>query len=345
VLEYYTGILFLTTNRVGTFDDAFKSRIHLSLYFPPLEEKQTLRIWKMNLKRTLKRKNGLMTADEKEILKFAKSQYQVGKDSNANWNGRQIRNAFQTAAALAEFDAQDQAPKQIVDGVFGPRVPIPSRLCTKHFHLVAEASLQFDLYINEIEDTTLAARALDKSERNDEFEPTGTFYTEVAQPGVFRPSVSRKGLKVRDRDRDQNQRESRGTRQPEAKTTVSKRAQVSREDSDTYETQQLPQRDAPTSQRRKPKRTQSFSTQDAPISRSKKSSQYEQYATEVPKPKTSKQIESNSTPSSRKDAFVNKKRRQFAPQNPAEHPMTMGANGSESVSESFSEVTSEEEGD
>lgn len=37
VLEYYNGLLFLTTNRVGTIDEAFKSRIHLSLYYvsPP----------------------------------------------------------------------------------------------------------------------------------------------------------------------------------------------------------------------------------------------------------------------------------------------------------------------
>lgn len=33
VLEYYNGLLFLTTNRVGTIDEAFKSRIHLSLYY------------------------------------------------------------------------------------------------------------------------------------------------------------------------------------------------------------------------------------------------------------------------------------------------------------------------
>jgi len=32
ILEYYSGILFLTTNRVGTIDEAFKSRIHVSLY-------------------------------------------------------------------------------------------------------------------------------------------------------------------------------------------------------------------------------------------------------------------------------------------------------------------------
>jgi SpoVK/Ycf46/Vps4 family AAA+-type ATPase len=32
MLEYYKGLLFLTTNRVGTFDEAFKSRVHISLF-------------------------------------------------------------------------------------------------------------------------------------------------------------------------------------------------------------------------------------------------------------------------------------------------------------------------
>lgn len=30
-LEYYRGILFLSTNRVGTFDEAFTSRIHIQI--------------------------------------------------------------------------------------------------------------------------------------------------------------------------------------------------------------------------------------------------------------------------------------------------------------------------
>jgi len=49
VLEYYSGILFLTTNRVGTLDEAFKSRIHLSLYYPSLNRDQTLQIFEMNI--------------------------------------------------------------------------------------------------------------------------------------------------------------------------------------------------------------------------------------------------------------------------------------------------------
>ena len=34
VLEYYAGILFLTTNRIGDFDEAFTSRIHMRLFYP-----------------------------------------------------------------------------------------------------------------------------------------------------------------------------------------------------------------------------------------------------------------------------------------------------------------------
>ncbi|KAF4426998.1 ATPase family AAA domain-containing protein FIGL1 [Colletotrichum fructicola] len=35
VLEYYEGILILTSNRVGHFDEAFKSRMQLTLHYPP----------------------------------------------------------------------------------------------------------------------------------------------------------------------------------------------------------------------------------------------------------------------------------------------------------------------
>lgn len=45
VLEYYDGILLLTTNRVGTFDEAFRSRIQLALHYETLNEKQRCQIW------------------------------------------------------------------------------------------------------------------------------------------------------------------------------------------------------------------------------------------------------------------------------------------------------------
>lgn len=45
-LEYFQGILFLTTNRVETFDDAFQSRICMGLKYSPLGMKQRKEIWR-----------------------------------------------------------------------------------------------------------------------------------------------------------------------------------------------------------------------------------------------------------------------------------------------------------
>lgn len=44
MLEYYDGILILTSNRVATFDEAFKSRINLAIRYEDLEEEQRLKI-------------------------------------------------------------------------------------------------------------------------------------------------------------------------------------------------------------------------------------------------------------------------------------------------------------
>lgn len=137
VLEYYPGILFLTTNKVGHFDEAFKSRIHVALYYPPLDEESAMKIWKMNLQRLLEQRHDF-DADVKGIIKYAKRQYRaLEKSKRATWNGRQIKNAFQTAIALAEFEAK-------TDGRSKPN------LSTKHFEVVARASEGFDHYLSMI---------------------------------------------------------------------------------------------------------------------------------------------------------------------------------------------------
>lgn len=56
-LEYYDGILILTSNRVGTFDEAFKSRIQLALHYENLNVTQRRKVWRnfMNRLKTLVR--------------------------------------------------------------------------------------------------------------------------------------------------------------------------------------------------------------------------------------------------------------------------------------------------
>ncbi|KAJ4315435.1 hypothetical protein N0V94_005937, partial [Neodidymelliopsis sp. IMI 364377] len=44
-IEYYGGILFLTTNRVGTSDKAVWSRIHATLYYDTFTDEQRQKIW------------------------------------------------------------------------------------------------------------------------------------------------------------------------------------------------------------------------------------------------------------------------------------------------------------
>ncbi|KAK8028429.1 AAA family ATPase, partial [Apiospora marii] len=146
ILEYYQGILFLTTNRVGSFDDAFRSRLHLTLYYPKLERKQTVAIWKVNIRRLndLNKKRFECGQDpievqEGEILSFAKKHWE-----KLSWNGRQIRNAFQTAVALAEFDAKKiNAAAKSGDGKPHAR-PVMTK---EYFQTIAGTSMQFDEYL------------------------------------------------------------------------------------------------------------------------------------------------------------------------------------------------------
>ncbi|OBT83812.1 hypothetical protein VE02_05515 [Pseudogymnoascus sp. 03VT05] len=45
ILEYYEGILILTSNRVGTFDEAFKSRIQVAIHYKDLTRISKKKIW------------------------------------------------------------------------------------------------------------------------------------------------------------------------------------------------------------------------------------------------------------------------------------------------------------
>ncbi|KAK3319532.1 hypothetical protein B0T19DRAFT_487869 [Cercophora scortea] len=140
-LEYYSGILFLTTNRVGSIDEAFRSRIHMSLLYPPLSELQTIKIWEGQLNRA-EVSHPHLKMDKAEILNYMKILYktQMGK-RKAGWNGRQIQNAMKTAVALAEYDGMLSSGKS--------NTRVQPCLDTKWFHLVANASWEFDSYLED----------------------------------------------------------------------------------------------------------------------------------------------------------------------------------------------------
>ncbi|CAI6034512.1 unnamed protein product [Clonostachys chloroleuca] len=114
VLEYYNGILILTSNRVGTFDEAFKSRIQLSLHYKNLDQHQRREIWK-NFIGHLDEFQQTLEAGLTEPERHTKVGYGIDVDdlnknleelSRPALNGRDIRNALSTARQLALYRQQ-----------------------------------------------------------------------------------------------------------------------------------------------------------------------------------------------------------------------------------------------
>ncbi|KAI0421819.1 P-loop containing nucleoside triphosphate hydrolase protein [Xylaria grammica] len=110
-LEYYRGVLFLTTNRVQTFDAAFTSRIHVALHYGPLTDTDRERIWLNGFDR-LERDAGGRVHVAVAAREYA---WRSAEVRLLRWNGREIRNALQTAVALAESEAlEDDADVVLV---------------------------------------------------------------------------------------------------------------------------------------------------------------------------------------------------------------------------------------
>ncbi|KAF5000836.1 hypothetical protein FGRMN_1444 [Fusarium graminum] len=87
VLEYYKGVMILTTNRYPAIDPAFESRIDITLVFQDLDPKSRAKIWYNFLIR--------------EDANLAQDREAIGKLAKARLNGRQIKSAVKTARILA----------------------------------------------------------------------------------------------------------------------------------------------------------------------------------------------------------------------------------------------------
>ena len=219
VLEYYSGILFLTTNKVGHFDEAFKSRIHVSLYYPQLDEKTTHKIWKMNLKRLMQNQSHI-EVDAKAIKRFAKKHYiGLSKAKRGPWNGRQIKNAFQTAIALAEFDARTDAHPRPV-------------LTVEHFEIVAKASEGFDAYLARIHGPDMD-RARREGQRDDEQAQAVVFPTPSRRSGRRETSPESSSSEERDDERKKARSERSTRKKQKNKTKHLAKAQIASTDGST----------------------------------------------------------------------------------------------------------------
>jgi SpoVK/Ycf46/Vps4 family AAA+-type ATPase len=108
-LEYYQGILFLTTNRVGTFDEAFLSRIDVPVYFPALNAESRVSLWSTFIRKLEKER-------QNEIRVETGVKYYIKEDKDLlslRWNGREIRSGmFIPTPYSINTDNPHQASKQ-----------------------------------------------------------------------------------------------------------------------------------------------------------------------------------------------------------------------------------------
>ncbi|KAK2031771.1 P-loop containing nucleoside triphosphate hydrolase protein [Colletotrichum zoysiae] len=139
VLEYYDGIMILTSNRVGIFDEAFKSRIQLTLHYKNLEQWQRLRIWenfltrmeKLEERRKARKDDGAKVSTSLRFGVDAKGiRDRINELAAANLNGREIRNALSTARQLAVHRKQ--------------------RLEFQHIERVIDETGKFDTYLTQL---------------------------------------------------------------------------------------------------------------------------------------------------------------------------------------------------
>ncbi|KAL8697714.1 MAG: hypothetical protein Q9201_006975, partial [Fulgogasparrea decipioides] len=154
-MEYFEGLLFLTTNRVGQIDDAFISRVHIAIGYKALDGEDRKRIWNGFFQKLLKERAGkiqIAPGAKKWVLEMAAS----GK---AQLNGRDIRNALQTAITLAEAEAEE-------DPDFDPS-KMAIVVDQSHFQRVLDISHRFHEYVQSIRREDEQTRANRRQDRND----------------------------------------------------------------------------------------------------------------------------------------------------------------------------------
>ncbi|KAI8305743.1 ATPase [Colletotrichum sp. SAR11_59] len=108
VLEYYEGILILTTNRITQFDIAVQSRVNLGIKYDDLQRDQKQEIFDNFI--------GQLKPDQvkdKEMIRRWFKDEEEARDWTEGLNGRQIRNILFSAASLAQQDGGELDLKHI----------------------------------------------------------------------------------------------------------------------------------------------------------------------------------------------------------------------------------------
>lgn len=102
-LEYYEGIMFMTTNRVDDIDAAFQSRIHVSIEYPDLTTAARKTIWTNFLKGS--------------TIKSSLTDRDIAELAELKLNGRQIKNVLKTAQLLASRKKSEMLDRKYIETI------------------------------------------------------------------------------------------------------------------------------------------------------------------------------------------------------------------------------------
>ncbi|KAH6687815.1 hypothetical protein F5X68DRAFT_275535 [Plectosphaerella plurivora] len=175
-LEYYKGILFLTTNRIGKIDQALSSRIHLVLHYSRLGRREIESVFRINIERLRQAERQQAEASgqqalvvvESDILRFAADHCDAHPKGKGAWNGRQIRNAFVVAAALARAESEEEPAE------------VQPQLRYSHFKQVETVMGDFVQFRASVLGKNDSQLALLNEERDDDYEGTWAAATAAA---------------------------------------------------------------------------------------------------------------------------------------------------------------------
>lgn len=125
-LNCYGGFVVLTANSIEEFDDALKSHIHLTLFFPYFSKLQALDVWKTKMRRLQEVPGRELRVHEEQVVGIF---HRFWETETTKMTGRYIENTFQSAVTLAECEVEQDAQ-------------LPITLGAQHFHTVIEATLE-----------------------------------------------------------------------------------------------------------------------------------------------------------------------------------------------------------
>lgn len=167
LIEYYRGLLFLTTNRPGDIDDAFKNRIHVSILYSMPDAEARVSIWK-NL---LTRKREKMSLDKS----WTESEFQTLGDLEVN--GRDIRNLIRIAYGYAKSKKTDLGVRHV-------------RLVIKH---TSNAKNAVDI-VERLDLAAHRARTMSQGEKKDYVDSTESEYELIGDEEVGEPEASQRNI-------------------------------------------------------------------------------------------------------------------------------------------------------